>query len=189
MGFIACCMVWFNNTVYPSKFSGPTGPEASQSLAFTFLLRDMRFWDLRAPWLEPCRSPTGLDISKLRSTIQPWQELRASEFMTHAPLGSIMYLHVAGWNTGLHIPVYNPSPTTTTLCWLIICGRANWTMFSIASCIFQTNHLIEIAEVLIVGVIRIAVPRKMRHLFVGFSRGPHLRNFGKSNKSSAKLWR
>ncbi len=35
--------------------------------------------------------------------------------MTHAPLGSIMYLHVAGWNTGLHIPVYNPSPTTTTL--------------------------------------------------------------------------
>jgi len=24
MGFIACCMVWFNNTVYPSEFYGPT---------------------------------------------------------------------------------------------------------------------------------------------------------------------
>ena len=87
MGFIACCMVWFNNTVYPSEFYGPTGPEAAQSQAFTFLVRDqrlgasvakaqaptglgkylmrspsgeiilggetMRFWDLRAPWLEP----------------------------------------------------------------------------------------------------------------------------------------
>ena len=29
-------MVWFNNTVYPSEFYGPTGPEASQSQAFTF---------------------------------------------------------------------------------------------------------------------------------------------------------
>ena len=35
-GFIACCMVWFNNTVYPSEFYGPTGPEASQSQAFTY---------------------------------------------------------------------------------------------------------------------------------------------------------
>ena len=37
MGFIACCMSWFNNTAYPSEFYGPTGPEASQSQAFTFL--------------------------------------------------------------------------------------------------------------------------------------------------------
>lgn len=122
-GLIACCMVWFNNTVYPSEFYGPTGPEASQSQAFTFLVRDqrlgasvaqaqaptglgkylmrspsgeiilggetMRFWDLRAPWIEPCRSPSGLDVRKLKSTIQPWQERRASEFMTHAPLGSL----------------------------------------------------------------------------------------------------
>jgi hypothetical protein len=167
MGFIACCMVWFNNTVYPSEingangdfrvglehgrfmlhqsegqqlgvssealhtvypseFYGPTGPEASQSQAFTFLVRDqrlgasvakaqaptglgkyllantvgeiilggetMRFWDLRAPALERSASrvaPNGLDIGKLRSNIQPWQERRASEFMTHAPLGSL----------------------------------------------------------------------------------------------------
>ena len=26
MSFTACCMVWFNNTVYPSEFYGPTGP-------------------------------------------------------------------------------------------------------------------------------------------------------------------
>jgi photosystem II CP43 chlorophyll apoprotein len=31
MGFIACCISWFNNTAYPSEFYGPTGPEASQS--------------------------------------------------------------------------------------------------------------------------------------------------------------
>jgi hypothetical protein len=26
----------------------------------------MRFWDLRAPWVEPLRGPNGLDINKLR---------------------------------------------------------------------------------------------------------------------------
>ena len=25
MGFVACCMSWFNNTAYPSEFFGPTG--------------------------------------------------------------------------------------------------------------------------------------------------------------------
>jgi photosystem II CP43 chlorophyll apoprotein len=49
----------------------------------------MRFWDLRSPWLEPCRGPSGLDVRKLKSNIQPWQERRSSEFMTHAPLGSL----------------------------------------------------------------------------------------------------
>ncbi|PPR94016.1 hypothetical protein GOBAR_AA26651 [Gossypium barbadense] len=122
-GFIACCFVWFNNTAYPSEFYGPTGPEASQAQAFTFLVRDqrleanvgsaqgptglgkylmrsptgevifggetMRFWDLRAPWLEPLRGPNGLDLSRLKKDIQPWQERRSAEFMTHAPLGSL----------------------------------------------------------------------------------------------------
>ena len=37
-GFIACCFVWFNNIAYPSEFYGPTGPEASQAQAFTFLV-------------------------------------------------------------------------------------------------------------------------------------------------------
>nr|KJB48675.1 hypothetical protein B456_008G081300 [Gossypium raimondii] len=41
-GFIACCFVWFNNTAYLSEFYGPTGPEASQAQAFTFLVRDQR---------------------------------------------------------------------------------------------------------------------------------------------------
>jgi photosystem II CP43 chlorophyll apoprotein len=123
MGFSAAVFAWYNNTAYPSEFYGPTGPEASQSQAFTFLVRDqrlganvasaqgptglgkylmrspsgeiifggetMRFWDLRAPWLEPLRGPNGLDINKIRNDIQPWQERRAAEYMTHAPLGSL----------------------------------------------------------------------------------------------------
>ncbi|EFH44528.1 hypothetical protein ARALYDRAFT_915394 [Arabidopsis lyrata subsp. lyrata] len=44
----------------------------------------MRFWDLRAPWLEPLRGPNGLDLSRLKKDIQPWQERRSAEYMTHA---------------------------------------------------------------------------------------------------------
>jgi photosystem II CP43 chlorophyll apoprotein len=123
MGLTASVFVWYNNTAYPSEFFGPTGPEASQAQAFTFLVRDqrlganvasaqgptglgkylmrspsgeiifggetMRFWDMRSPWLEPLRGPNGLDINKIRNDIQPWQERRAAEYMTHAPLGSL----------------------------------------------------------------------------------------------------
>lgn len=123
MGLTASVFVWYNNTAYPSEFFGPTGMEASQSQAFTFLLRDqrlganvasaqgptglgkylmrspsgeiifggetMRFWDMRAPWVEPLRGPNGLDLSKVQRDIQAWQERRASEYMTHAPLGAL----------------------------------------------------------------------------------------------------
>ena len=123
MAFIASQYAWYNNTAYPSEFYGPTGPEASQSQAFTFLVRDQRlgasvasaqgptglgkylmrspsgeiilggetqrFWDLRAPWIEPLRGPNGLDLNKIKNDIQPWQERRAAEYMTHAPLGSL----------------------------------------------------------------------------------------------------
>jgi len=123
MGLTAAVFVWYNNTAYPSEFYGPTGPEASQSQAFTFLVRDqrlganvasaqgptglgkylmrspsgeiifggetMRFWDMRAPWVEPLRGPNGLDLNKIRNDIQPWQERRAAEYMTHAPLGAL----------------------------------------------------------------------------------------------------
>jgi photosystem II CP43 chlorophyll apoprotein len=37
MGFTASLYSWYNNTAYPSELYGPTGPEASQSQAFTFL--------------------------------------------------------------------------------------------------------------------------------------------------------
>lgn len=123
MGLIASVMVWYNNTAYPSEFYGPTGPEASQAQALTFLIRDqrlganvgsaqgptglgkylmrsptgeiifggetMRFWDFQGPWLEPLRGPNGLDLTKIKNDIQPWQARRAAEYMTHAPLGSI----------------------------------------------------------------------------------------------------
>lgn len=63
MGLIACCMVWFNNTVYPSVFYGPTGPEASQSQAFTFLIRDQRL----GADVASAQAPTGLGKYLMRS--------------------------------------------------------------------------------------------------------------------------
>ncbi|MCL7041724.1 hypothetical protein MKW94_000456 [Papaver nudicaule] len=96
-GFIACCFVWFNNTAYPSEFYGPTGPEASQAQAFTFLVRDQRL----GANVGSAQGPTGLGKYLMRSPtgevifggetmhIQPWQERRSAEYMTHAPLGSL----------------------------------------------------------------------------------------------------
>jgi photosystem II CP43 chlorophyll apoprotein len=71
MGFIACCMVWFNNTVYPSEFYGPTGPEASQAQAFTFLVRDQRL----GASVASAQAPTGLGKYLMRSPERwdnPW---------------------------------------------------------------------------------------------------------------------
>ncbi len=75
----------------------------------------MRFWDFRGPWLEPLRGPNGLDLNKLRNDIQPWQIRRASEYMTHAPNGSINsvggiiteaqgfnYVNPRAWLAGFH---------------------------------------------------------------------------------------
>ncbi|KAF8740839.1 hypothetical protein HU200_013721 [Digitaria exilis] len=85
-GFIACCFVWFNNTAYPSEFYGPTGPEASQAQAFTFLVRDQRL----GANVGSAQGPTGLGkYLMLKKDIQPWQERRSAEYMTHAPLGSL----------------------------------------------------------------------------------------------------
>ena len=63
MGFIACVMVWFNNTVYPSEFYGPTGPEASQAQALTFLIRDQRL----GANVGSAQGPTGLGKYLMRS--------------------------------------------------------------------------------------------------------------------------
>ena len=148
-GFIASIYSWYNNTAYPSEFYGPTGPEASQAQAFTFLVRDqhigllvvqaegptslgkylmrspfgtvifggetMRFWSVQSNWLSPTRSSIGLDISKMNGDIQTWQERRASEYMTHSPLGSINsvggvateinginYTSIRSWLTSAH---------------------------------------------------------------------------------------
>ena len=160
MGLSAAVFVWYNNTAYPSEFYGPTGPEASQAQAFTFLVRDqrlganvasaqgptglgkylmrspsgeiifggetMRFWDMRSPWLEPLRGPNGLDINKIRNDIQPWQERRAAEFMTHAPLGSLN--SVGGVATEINSVNY-VSPRSWLTCshfflgWFILVGH------------------------------------------------------------------
>nr|AHX25307.1 photosystem II 44 kDa apoprotein [Nannochloropsis oceanica] len=160
MGLTAAVFVWYNNTAYPSEFYGPTGPEASQAQAFTFLVRDqrlganvasaqgptglgkylmrspsgeiifggetMRFWDLRAPWVEPLRGPNGLDVNKIRNDIQPWQERRAAEYMTHAPLGSLN--SVGGVATEINSVNY-VSPRSWLTCshfflgWFILVGH------------------------------------------------------------------
>jgi photosystem II CP43 chlorophyll apoprotein len=69
MGFIACCMVWFNNTVYPSEFYGPTGPEASQAQAFTFLVQDQRL----GASVASAQAPTGLG----KYLMGPWDSRSA----------------------------------------------------------------------------------------------------------------
>jgi photosystem II CP43 chlorophyll apoprotein len=63
MAFIASCFVWFNNTAYPSEFYGPTGPEASQAQALTFLIRDQRL----GANVGSAQGPTGLGKYLMRS--------------------------------------------------------------------------------------------------------------------------
>jgi photosystem II CP43 chlorophyll apoprotein len=49
----------------------------------------MRFWSMQAQWVQALRTSFGLDINKIQSDIQTWEERRSSEYMTHAPLGSL----------------------------------------------------------------------------------------------------
>ncbi|MEO1211587.1 MAG: photosystem II reaction center protein CP43 [Cyanobacteria bacterium J06638_20] len=63
MGLIASVMVWYNNTAYPSEFYGPTGPEASQAQALTFLVRDQRL----GANVGSAQGPTGLGKYLMRS--------------------------------------------------------------------------------------------------------------------------
>ena len=37
----------------------------------------MRFWSMQGGWVEPLRTSFGLDIYKIQSDIQTWQERRA----------------------------------------------------------------------------------------------------------------
>ncbi|KAG8472153.1 hypothetical protein CXB51_036336 [Gossypium anomalum] len=41
---------------------------------------------------EPLRGPYGLDLSRLKKDIQPWQERHSAEYMLHAPLGSLNFV-------------------------------------------------------------------------------------------------
>jgi photosystem II CP43 chlorophyll apoprotein len=72
---------------------GPTGLGKylmrSPSGEIIFGGETMRFWDMRAPWVDCLRGPNGLVLKRIRNDIQPWQERRAAEYMTHAPLGSL----------------------------------------------------------------------------------------------------
>ncbi len=63
MAFVASIFVWFNNTAYPSEFFGPTGPEASQAQALTFLIRDQRL----GANVGSAQGPTGLGKYLMRS--------------------------------------------------------------------------------------------------------------------------
>lgn len=123
MGLIASVYSWYNVTSYPSELFGPSGMEASQAQAFTFLVRDqklgakiassvgptglakylmrspsgeiifggetMRFWAANVSWLQGFRDAKGLEVNKFRYDIQTWQERRAADYMTHAPIGSL----------------------------------------------------------------------------------------------------
>uniref|UniRef100_A0A251UCS7 Putative photosystem antenna protein-like protein n=1 Tax=Helianthus annuus TaxID=4232 RepID=A0A251UCS7_HELAN len=111
------------------SFYGPTGPEASQAQAFTFLVRDqrlganvgsaqgptglgkylmrsptgevifggetMRFWDLRAPWLEPLRVQwVGLESAEKRHTT-----LARTSFRRIYDSCSFRFFKFRGWSS------------------------------------------------------------------------------------------
>jgi photosystem II CP43 chlorophyll apoprotein len=63
MGFVASSMVWFNNTVYPSEFFGPTNAESSQAQSFVFLVRDQKL----GANVASAQGPTGLGKYLMRS--------------------------------------------------------------------------------------------------------------------------
>ena len=78
------------------KISSSQGPTAlpkylmrSPSGEIIFGGETMRFWSMSSGWVELLRTASGLDIYKLETDIQNWQERRSAEFMTHAPLGSL----------------------------------------------------------------------------------------------------
>lgn len=152
MGLVASCYSWYNVSAYPSEFFGPSGMEASQSQAFTFLVRDqklganisstvgptglakylmrsptgeiifggetMRFWSCATAWLQGFRDSKGYDVQKFRYDIQTWQERRAADYMTHAPLGSLN--SVGGIPTEVNgINYVSPRSWLTTSHWFL----------------------------------------------------------------------
>ena len=72
----------------------------------------MRFWSMQASWVEPLRTSVGLDIKKIQSDIQTWQERRGAEDMTirqykfswwfATEINSINYVSPRSWLTSSH---------------------------------------------------------------------------------------
>jgi photosystem II CP43 chlorophyll apoprotein len=101
---------------------GPTGLGKylmrSPSGEIIFGGETMRFWDMRAPWVEPLRGPNGLDLKRIRGDIQTWQERVAADYMTHAPLGSLN--SVGGVATEINSVNYvSPRSWLTTSHWFL----------------------------------------------------------------------
>eukprot|EP00448_Togula_jolla_P018507 CAMPEP_0170582498 /NCGR_PEP_ID=MMETSP0224-20130122/7618_1 /TAXON_ID=285029 /ORGANISM="Togula jolla, Strain CCCM 725" /LENGTH=417 /DNA_ID=CAMNT_0010905731 /DNA_START=179 /DNA_END=1432 /DNA_ORIENTATION=- len=78
------------------KVAGCQGPTAlgkylmrSPTGEIIFGGETMRFWAVQASFIQPLRTSIGLDVTKIQEDIQTWQERRAAEFVTHAPLGSL----------------------------------------------------------------------------------------------------
>jgi photosystem II CP43 chlorophyll apoprotein len=77
----------------------------------------MRFWSMQGGWVEALGTSSGLEISKIQSEIQSWQERRAAEYMTHAPLGSLN--SVAGVATEINSVNYvSPRSWLTSSHWI-----------------------------------------------------------------------
>ena len=78
----------------------------------------MRFWSMEAQWVEGLRSSLGIDLATIQSDIQSWQERRSSEYMTHAPLGSLN--SVAGVATEINSMSYlSPRSWLTCSHWIL----------------------------------------------------------------------
>ena len=78
----------------------------------------MRFWSMLANWIEPLGSSFGLDLLKIEADIQSWQERRAAEYMTHAPLGSLN--SVGGVATEINsINYVSPRSWLTSAHWIL----------------------------------------------------------------------
>ena len=107
------------------KISSSQGPTSlpkyimrSPSGELIFGGETMRFWTLQAAWIEPLRCSVGLDIKKIKRNIQIWQERRSSEFMTHAPLGSLN--SVGGVATEINSVNYvSPRSWLTSTHWIL----------------------------------------------------------------------
>ena len=97
---------------------GPTGLSKylmrSPTGEIIFAGETMRFWSTLGSWVEPLRRSFGLDMVKIQSDIQTWQERRGAEYMTHAPLGSLN--SVGGVATEINSINY-VSPRCWLTCW------------------------------------------------------------------------